>query len=155
MDLIMMKNFCKIFFLAGFLLVILNGCSASTEEKILMTGDPPTPEQIVRGFYSEYLEYAASGNLEDYYKNRVYREDRYLSEDFIGKLDRIFSPDEQSSFNPILCSEKIPEKINITGADLEGNNIILKIETGLKEQSLRVVLIPQDQHYLLQDIYCK
>lgn len=150
-----MKKKALFWTLALTIFMAISACAGKDEEEIIMLGDPPTPEQTIRGFYSEYLKYASSGDPAAYFENRVYLEYSYLSQVFIKFMDELSSQKADWSFDPILCSEQVPQTIQVIAADLADEDIILSIQTDLENHSFKVRLTPNDWQYLISEIQCQ
>ena len=136
-------------------MVLLAGCGQAPEQTRVMLGDPPTPEQVVRGFYYEYLDYASRDELYDYYQDRLYLDYAYLDPGFIQTLDEIGSQFNNQTFDPITCSQSHPGSIQIAGAEIENENIRMSIETDLIGHHFQVLLTAQDEHYVIKEILCQ
>lgn len=150
-----MKKNATFLILALILLLAISACAGKDKEEPIMLGDPPTPEQTVRGFYTEYLEYASSGKLAAYYETGAYSAYPHLSQDFINFMDELSAQKADWSFDPILCSDQVPQTIRVTAAGLDGDNIILSIQTDLEDHSFKVRLTPNDRQYLISEIQCQ
>jgi hypothetical protein len=134
---------------------ILSSCIQPNEKARVMLGDPPTPEQVVRNFYYEYLDYAAHNNLENYYRNKIYLENAFLDQRFIQTLDGIGDQFNDRAFDPITCSQAHPDSIHVVGADVQGEDIRLSIETDPQDQPFQVRLTVQDEYYVIREILCQ
>lgn len=136
------------------LLFLLCGCNNASVDKVIMLSDPPTPEQVVRGFYHTYLEYAAGGELETYYQNRIYQEYNFLDQEFINYLDNLHDQTNSFNYDPVLCTKYIPEKLKIIDAEIIMEDIILNVISDLENHSFQVHLSPQEEHYVIHKVSC-
>ena len=134
--------------------IMLCSCRNSQADEAVMLGDPPTPSQVVRGFYHVYLEYAANGKLETYFQDQLYRQYTYIDEDFASYLDSLAGQTNTWIYDPILCSQAIPDDLEITGAEVIEEDIILIVTSNLENHSFRVRLSPQEQHYVIHSVQC-
>jgi hypothetical protein len=143
-------NLCLII---GFIFII-TACHSKPPSEVIMLGDPPTPEQVFRGFYNDYLDYATQGDLETYFQQEIYRQSNYLDKDFVRTLESSTFSANPREFDPVLCSNEVPSSLKIINAETEEDRIILEVETNLKNHTFFVVLTPIGQAYFLHEIRC-
>jgi hypothetical protein len=75
-----------------------------------------TPDQVVMGYYSWYLDYIRSDTEGEFHNPLVelaYQDSRLLTKDFISRIDRIVEGDQGIHYDPFLCAQDVPEAIDV------------------------------------------
>ncbi len=100
----MKKAVLIIFIIAVILLVYY--WKPRTETKELLT-----PSQTVENFYSKWLSYSGEFPTRNPMADKIYRSSDYVTEKLVQRLDNNISAEETGNYDRVLCSQKIPEKI--------------------------------------------
>lgn len=140
------------------LVVLSSGCASTAMAKPIMTGDPLTPTQVTENFYRWYLEYSvrnAEGNFQNPLADRAYRNSEYLAQPLIEGIDSLIEEMEMGGYDPFLCAQDIPNEVHISDSYLEGDAIVMVMESSFEGHQFEVELSPENESYLISGIRCK
>lgn len=140
------------------LVVLTSGCASAVRAETVMTSDAMTPGQVTEGFYGWYLEYAerdSDGNFRNPLIDRAYRDSEYMSETFVNEIDGVLEEMEMGGYDPFLCAQDIPDEVHIIDSYLEGDAIVMVMESSFEGHQFEVELSPENESYLISGIRCK
>lgn len=109
------------------------------------------PGETVLNFYEQWVEY--EGNpLSD----KIYRDHPAISTDYVEKVDRLLASSDKGGYDPILCAQDKPEKIEIKDIkEKEGEAQVIMIADfyGTKKE-MDISLELTDNKWKITDIIC-
>jgi hypothetical protein len=105
------------------------------------------PEAVVQKFYDWYLDYEQNPLVD-----KAYQSSKYLTEDFIGKLDSITSGNIIA--DPILCAQDLPEYITPGKATINDDKSSVPVTTSFEGHGFDVVLSLENGDWLIDDVVC-
>ncbi|OGF26952.1 hypothetical protein A2303_01225 [Candidatus Falkowbacteria bacterium RIFOXYB2_FULL_47_14] len=142
-----------------FLTVILAGAAIVGGAYALKSFKPesavpgePLPEKTVLDFYSVWAGYEGNPMLD-----RIYRESALLTPACVNKIDAVLDTSlAQGGFDPVLCSQDIPEGLNIADTEISDDLAVVTVleafSGGDKIFDIRLVKINGD--WKIDEIAC-
>jgi hypothetical protein len=114
--------------------------------------DDVVPEEVVRGFYGEYLEAIDLVAGRNPLVARAYRSSEFLSEEFVAEVDELLDSFEHSAYDPFLLAQDVPESIEVGGAVVSGETARVPVETSFDDHAFVVTLKRVDGAWLIDDV---
>jgi hypothetical protein len=116
------------------------------------SSEQKTPEQTVNQFFSEWVEYKGNPIVDRYYAHSP-----LIDKTYVEKVDMIITSFDKSGFDPILCSQDFPERIEITNTAIKDGNAVVSINKVFSGNSLmaEVILKQKNGKWLINDIICQ
>ena len=116
-----------------------------------LTPDSRGPEKTVREFYKEWTDYQGNPMVA-----QVHRGSIYTSKEFADKVDAIRDSFEFGGYDPVLCAQDIPERIDfINTVENEGTaTVTIKEVFGGNEKIIEVQLAKTGEDWKITDIIC-
>lgn len=134
--------------------ILLSACSPFSQQ------DEPGDvlRVVVEGFYSWYIEYASRVGLDDVGNplvERAYRQRPELSPEFVQNMDALLDANEFLGYDPFLCAQDILQQIVVDGWQINGQDVLLKINSSFTGHSFQVALRKQDSQWFINDVLCQ
>jgi hypothetical protein len=105
------------------------------------------PITTVKAFYTWYLDYIGdpAGEFRNPLVDRAYQESKFLSADWIQRVD------ESTGFDPFLMAQDIPRAVEIQPGPDE-SIVVVREQFGETWQELLITLVDQDGQWVIDDI---
>jgi hypothetical protein len=120
---------------------------------------PTTPGQAVQAFYGWYIWYTRE--MGSPLADGAYRSSKYLTPQFIEKVDGIIISFDKGGYDPFLCAQDIPGKFTIGEMVASGGmasvalNKIWHLGTEYETVSHALIKLRQiDERWLIDDVLC-
>jgi hypothetical protein len=110
------------------------------------------PAEVTLSFYSDWINY--NGNpLGD----GLHRRSNLLTPEFKDKIDDIIDSFTESSYDPILCAQDFPSRVEVRDISLDDNLALVTVENFFSGDNkiLEVSLIKEGGDWLISDIMCQ
>ncbi len=111
------------------------------------------PEQIVKRFYSEWIDYQGSPIVDKFYQNH-----ELLTVRVENEIDEIIASfDKGGAYDPVLCAQDKPSNFTTEIATLNDKTSSIIVHEAFRESESDVVvyLEKRDGRWLIDDIICK
>jgi hypothetical protein len=109
-----------------------------------------SPEQVVREFYAWHLGY--KGNV---LTDKAYHQNSALTSGFIGHVDELLvSFENQGGYDPFLCAQDIPTKIEVDGVFSSPEWVYVLVRTNFPNHFFTVDLLQSDEVWKIGNITC-
>ncbi len=116
-----------------------------------------TPGRVVTRFYEWYLRCfgdPGSGKTDNPLVDGAYRTNRYLSQEFIHRVDETVGSFSQGGYDPFLCAQDVPESFTVDPPIVQGNEASVVVRTSFPENTFAVHLVRVDAHWRIADVSC-
>jgi hypothetical protein len=125
--------------LAGVAVVAVGGPAALYSARAQVTDDVG-PEEVVAGFYDEYLGAIDLKAGRNPLVDRSYRSSDFLSEDFVAEVDELLDAFERGGYDPFLLAQDVPESVEVGEAVVSGETAQVLVETSFEGHAFLVTL---------------
>jgi hypothetical protein len=114
--------------------------------------DSRGPEKTVRDFYKEWTDYEGNPMMAGVHRGSV-----YLSSDYARKVDGIIDSFDGGGFDPVLCAQDIPERIDFISTEINGDNAVVTIEEFFSgnAKTVKISLVNSGKGWVISDIACE
>jgi hypothetical protein len=116
-----------------------------------------TPERVVKRFYEGYLGHfgdRASGQMRNPLVEGTYRSNRYLTQEFVQRVDRTVASFSQGGADPFLCAQDVPESFVVGQPVIRGKEASVLVSTSFPDHSFTVYLTRADARWRISDVAC-
>jgi len=86
---------------------------------------------------------------------RAYRQRPELSPEFVQNMDTLLDANEFLGYDPFLCAQDILQQIVVDGWQINGQDVLLKINSSFTGHSFQVALRKQDSQWFINDVLCQ
>jgi len=94
-----------------------------------ITGVTLAPETVVSSFYGWYLWYARGGEeMRNPLVDGAYRDCGYLTDRFVGEIERTLASFDKGGFDPILMAQDVPERVEAGEAAVTGDEASVTVQ---------------------------
>ena len=135
--------------LATILLLVggLSGCGAA---KAPVTATPDGgPQAAVEAFYNWYINYPGNPLVDD-----AHRDSPHLTGDLLQRVDQVRASFTHGAYDPILCAQDIPNRIDVKAVSITGEVATVAVETDLGGHALTLTLKRIDGAWRIDDTGC-
>ena len=118
--------------------IALVGCRTASAQ------EASSPEKVVRGYYSWYLDNLSHGAEKNDFRNPLqdssYQKQGALSQEFIERIEEMKA--NGLSADPLLCAQDFPQSFSISSVDLSpmGEEARVTVETSFEQHEFQVYL---------------
>ena len=138
------KSFMLMMFVMA-LGVILSGCGPADAQEATVDA----PEEVVEKFYSWYIAYPGNPLVDG-----AHQSSEYLTEALVQKVDAVRASFDKGAYDPILCSQDIPDSFSVGDVSVSGDTATVVVETSFPGHVLTIGLKQADGIWRIDDTGC-